>query len=194
MLCYTFLMLTFRSVIGICWAIFILYWILNWGNAKSTAKREYGSVYIRLFGTLILILTIIIFRTFHLGSLGLVVISGFVGLIGSVLAVCGLIVAILARRALGSNWSPNIELKEHHTLTTTGIYGVVRHPIYLGMFLMAVGSLIVFESIPVLLIILSVFSVFIFRIKREEKLMMETFPKDYPEYKKKVKALIPFVW
>lgn len=189
-------MLTFPNIIGFCWIIFLAFWVLNWRNAKPTLKRsrDYGSVYVRLFGVLLIIIVVVILRKFHLEALRFAVLSPLFGVIGSVLAVIGLTIAILARRTLGRNWSGNVELKKGHTLTTNGIYGIVRHPIYLGMFLMMLGTLVVFQSIVTLLLCLSVISVFIFRINREEKLMMKTFPKEYPKYKKQVKALIPYIW
>ena len=76
----------------------------------------------------------------------------------------------------------------------TGLYGVVRHPMY-------TASIILFLSIPLVLGSLIALGVFIFypiliivRILNEEK-VLENELQGYKEYKKKVKyRLIPFIW
>lgn len=59
---------------------------------------------------------------------------------------------------------------------------------------MLLATFMVFPTITELVIFLFISAMFLYRIKREEELMMRTFPKEYPAYKKKTKALIPFVF
>ena len=90
--------------------------------------------------------------------------------------------------------SRTIEIQENQKVIDTGLYGIVRHPMYLS-------TLFLFLSMPIVLG--SVFSFIIFlaypfiiakRIKSEEKLLEKELP-GYVEYKKKVKyRLIPFIW
>ena len=90
--------------------------------------------------------------------------------------------------------SRTIEVQEHQTVVSTGLYGVVRHPMYLAtlfMFLpipLILGSfwgLIPFALYPVLIVV---------RIINEEKVLTEGLM-GYKEYKTKVKSrLIPFIW
>ena len=90
--------------------------------------------------------------------------------------------------------SRTVEVQENQTVITTGLYGVVRHPMYFATLLMflplplILGSflgLIPFAVYPVLLF---------FRIADEEKLLTKELS-GYAEYKGKVKhKLIPFVW
>ncbi len=90
--------------------------------------------------------------------------------------------------------SRTVEVQENQTVITTGLYGVVRHPMYLATLLMflplplILGSfwgLIPFAVYPVLLLV---------RISNEEKLLTKELS-GYAEYKGKVKhKLIPFVW
>ena len=90
--------------------------------------------------------------------------------------------------------SRTIEIQENQKVIDTGLYGIVRHPMYLS-------TLFLFLSMPIVLG--SVFSFIIFlaypfiiakRIKGEEKLLEKELP-GYVEYKKKVKyRLIPFIW
>ena len=49
-------------------------------------------------------------------------------------------------RDLGQNWSVSLDLRERHTLVTTGVYGVVRHPMYSGFWLMALAQLLLLPN------------------------------------------------
>lgn len=84
-------------------------------------------------------------------------------------------------------------MKEQHELVTTGPYAYVRHPIYTGMLLAALGTAIMSSIFGIgMLIFISIF--FALRINKEEKMMLELFPNRYPEYQKHTKRLLPFVW
>ena len=90
--------------------------------------------------------------------------------------------------------SRTIEVQENQKVVDTGLYGIVRHPMYSI-------TLILFLTMP--LVLGSIFSFILFliypfiiskRIKNEEK-VLERDLKGYKEYKKKVKyKLIPFIW
>lgn len=90
--------------------------------------------------------------------------------------------------------SRTVEVQENQAVISTGLYGVVRHPMYLATLLMflpmalILGSfwgLIPFALYPVMIVI---------RILNEEKVLTEGLD-GYAEYKTKVKyRLIPFVW
>ena len=90
--------------------------------------------------------------------------------------------------------SRTVKVEEGQTVISTGLYGVVRHPMYTATILMflslplVLGSwyaLIPFAAYPVLMVI---------RIRGEEKLLTVELA-GYEEYKKKVKyRLIPFIW
>lgn len=87
-----------------------------------------------------------------------------------------------------------VKVEEGQTVVDTGLYGIVRHPMYavtILLFLMmplVLGSwyaLIVFALYPVIIIV---------RLKDEEELLTRELP-GYEEYKKKVKyRIVPFVW
>lgn len=90
--------------------------------------------------------------------------------------------------------SRTIDVQENQQVIDTGLYGIVRHPMYSA-------TLLLFLSIP--LILGSLYSFFIFlaypliiikRLRHEEELLEKELP-GYSEYKEKVKyRLIPFVW
>ena len=90
--------------------------------------------------------------------------------------------------------SRTIQVQENQKVIDTGLYGIVRHPMYSA-------TLLLFLSIPLVLGSLYALAVFLLypfiiakRIKNEEKLL-EAELKGYSEYKQKVKyRLIPFIW
>lgn len=87
-----------------------------------------------------------------------------------------------------------IEVAQGQKVVDTDVYGIVRHPMYVGMIILYIISPVVLGSwwavIPALVII----PVIVFRILDEEKALEQELP-GYVEYKKKVKyRLIPFVW
>ena len=104
---------------------------------------------------------------------------------------CGF--AIWARVTLGRNWSGLPKVRQEHELIVRGPYRLVRHPIYSGLLLAVAGSAIAYDN-PVWLICLVALTLsYVVKMRQEEQLMNETFPEAYPEYRRQVKALIPFV-
>ncbi len=84
-------------------------------------------------------------------------------------------------------------MKEHHELVTTGPYAYVRHPIYSGIMLMALGTALTSSVFGIgMFVFISI--TFALRINKEEKIMLELFPEQYPEYQKHTKRLVSFVW
>ena len=90
--------------------------------------------------------------------------------------------------------SRTIKVEEGQTVVDTGLYGVVRHPMYMA-------TLLMFLSMPLILGSLVSFFVFLMypiligiRAINEEKLLEKEL-KGYKEYKQKVKyRIIPFIW
>ena len=83
--------------------------------------------------------------------------------------------------------------KAEHRVVDTGPYGVVRHPIYAGFSLAAVGCMLTLGEARGALVAAAVFGFAWERCREEEGVMLESFPGSYPSYAKRVKALIPFL-
>jgi protein-S-isoprenylcysteine O-methyltransferase Ste14 len=83
---------------------------------------------------------------------------------------------------------------EGQKVADTGLYRVIRHPMYTSMFLLFAGMSLWLESWAALLLNIPFLIVVVVRILVEEKKLKETLP-GYPEYMKKVKyRLLPFIW
>ncbi len=118
----------------------------------------------------------------------------FLPFVGLLLTVTGLYICIIARKTLGDNWTNAYEyqVKPRHELITSGIYSVIRHPIYLGLTLMLIGGEMVAGSL-LFISFFAFFLVFYVQGKREEKLFLSHFGKRYAEYMNRTKMLIPQV-
>ena len=112
---------------------------------------------------------------------------------GLALTILGCGFAIWARVSLGSNWSGRPSVKQGHELIVRGPYNLVRHPIYSGLLLALAGSAIAVDRSGCILGWLLICATYAVKIRQEEQLMMQTFPEDYPDYRRRVKALIPGV-
>jgi protein-S-isoprenylcysteine O-methyltransferase Ste14 len=113
--------------------------------------------------------------------------------LGVILCASGMVFAVWARRALGDDWSQDVELKQGHRLVLQGPYSLVRHPIYTAHLLIALGSAITFDSWLGYAAVASFFVGFSVKLVQEEELLMRNFPDKYPEYRMRVKALIPWI-
>lgn len=90
--------------------------------------------------------------------------------------------------------SRTIEVQENQKVIDTGLYGIVRHPMYSATLLLFLAMPLVLGSLISFVIFLAYPLIIAKRIKNEEKVLEEGL-QGYTEYKKKVKyRLIPFVW
>ena len=90
--------------------------------------------------------------------------------------------------------SRTIKVEEGQKVVDTGLYGIVRHPMYMATILLFLMIPIVLGSWYALIVFAFYPAIIIVRLKDEEDLLTRELP-GYAEYKKKVKyRLIPFVW
>ena len=96
---------------------------------------------------------------------------------------------------LSTYWSVTLELRENHRLITQGVYRYVRHPMYAALFLYAIGQALVVPNWVVGPSYFVAFGIlFAFRIRAEERMMLETFGDEYVAYMAKSKLLVPGIW
>ncbi len=90
--------------------------------------------------------------------------------------------------------SRTIEVQENQKVIDTGLYGIVRHPMYAVTLLLFLSMPIVLGSVISFIVFLAYPFIIAGRIKNEEKVLEEGFA-GYKEYKQKVKyRLVPFIW
>lgn len=114
---------------------------------------------------------------------------------GLVLTISGLAIRYLARRTLGQQYSVHVETSATHNLVTTGIYGIVRHPAYLGLMCLLLGIPLSMGSwAGITIAVAGGIPAIVYRIILEEKLLKEWFGKQYAEYEEKTWRLVPYLW
>ena len=107
--------------------------------------------------------------------------------------VIGASFGVWARFTIGTNWSVDVTLKEDHELIERGPYALVRHPIYTALFTMLLGTAIAYGQYENVVIFVAAVVIFTIKMRAEEHLMTEAFPDQYPEYRRRVKAIVPFL-
>lgn len=115
-------------------------------------------------------------------------------LAGFALTVAGAALTIAARVYLGRNWSARPAIKEGHELVCNGPYALVRHPIYTGLLIAAVGTAVAFGQGRNLLALPLLLLGFWLKLRSEERLLLQAFPVEYSAYQQTVRsAIIPFL-
>lgn len=87
-----------------------------------------------------------------------------------------------------------LQIVKEHQLVKDGLYKHIRHPIYLGEILRNVGLVVIFSSVYGTLIVLLASIFLLFRIEMEEKMLTVVFGKDYKEYKRNTKRILPYIY
>src|SRR5215207_184818 len=92
---------------------------------------------------------------------------------------------------LGHRFSGLVAIQPGHTLVTSGVYGVIRNPSYLGMFINSLGWALAFRSgVGVLLAVLLI-PPLVARMRAEERLLRSQFGDEYEAYCARTSRLIP---
>ena len=90
--------------------------------------------------------------------------------------------------------SRTVEVQEGQKLVDTGLYGIVRHPMYMATVLLFLSMPIILGSIPSFVVMLMYIPIIAKRIHNEEKVLEDGLD-GYKQYKERVKyRIIPFVW
>ena len=115
--------------------------------------------------------------------------------LGFILFITGSLLILIARAQLGRFGTAELSIEENHQLFTEGVYKYIRNPMYSGGLIATIGFCLVFRCIIILIIMfIYTFLVYRMRINEEERILLEKFGKEFEEYKKKTKKLIPLLY
>lgn len=114
-------------------------------------------------------------------------------ILGWGLMVAGGLLLVAGLLRLGPALTPLPYPREGGRLVQTGPYRLVRHPMYSGGLVAALGWALVVQGWLTLGYVVAVFAFLDVKSRREEKWLVEKFP-DYPAYRRRVRKLIPFVY
>jgi protein-S-isoprenylcysteine O-methyltransferase Ste14 len=96
--------------------------------------------------------------------------------------------------ALGRQWRIDAGLNPDHQLVRSGVYRIVRHPIYTSMLCVLLGTGFMITPLPMLLVSISLFMIGTeIRVRIEDRLLASRFGDQFRDYQRRVSAYIPFV-
>jgi protein-S-isoprenylcysteine O-methyltransferase Ste14 len=119
--------------------------------------------------------------------------SGMSIIAGLVIDAVGILLLTLSGVTLGSNLTIFPRPRADGSLTQSGAYRIVRHPMYGSALLLALGWSLFRTSFPALILTVVLGLFFDRKARREEVWLVEKYP-DYGEYRKRVRKLIPWVY
>lgn len=111
--------------------------------------------------------------------------------VGIILVVAGLALSTWSQVALGEYWVGGVGRHEKHKLITTGPYKFVRHPLYAGAILSALGFVLGSWNVWYALTMLLWIGGFLVRIIGEEHTLRYILPEQYPAYAARTGMLLP---
>ena len=187
----------------IVWLVFAIGWAVLRLNPNRRARKtavRYSARDIREFLLLVVSLTGLgvlpfIYVATHFPRFADYPFIPVASYLGTAVDVVSLWLFYRTHRDLGHNWSVSLDLRERHTLVTTGIYATVRHPMYTGFWLMAVAQLLLLPNWVAGPAGLVGFGVLFFgRVRREEEMMIAAFGDEYRAYMRRTARVVPWLY
>ena len=157
---------------------------------KAREKEADQDLVIKLSGLMFLVGFILAGLDFRFGWSRL---PGWISTLGAVLFLSAY--ALFAEVLRENTWlSRTIEVREGQTVVSTGLYGIVRHPMYSATLLLFLSMPLVLGSLPAFLVFLCYPAIIAKRILGEEQVLRREL-KGYDEYCDRIRwRLIPFFW
>lgn len=172
------------------WLTFSIYWGIaakdsaTTKTSESTWSRQLHLILVNVALLLLVLPVPGLTRKFLPDSRVLVV-------VGLVIEAAFLLLAVWARRHLGSNWSGEVRIATGHHLVRTGPYRWVRHPIYTAVLGMYCGTALVSGEIHAPIAMAIVIVAYSRKIGMEEKALHDTFGAEHESYCKETWAWVP---
>ena len=170
------------------WAVFWLYWLVAAFSMKRGRVPWSRELRIR---AVIAVVVIVLIRLGAFRGHGVHTDAWRAG-VALVVFGFGLGFAIWARQHIGRNWGTPMTQKNEPELVTSGPYCLVRHPIYSGILVAAVGTAVALSWWWLTAVGLACVY-FLYSATVEERYLTDQFPDSYPMYKPSTKMLLPFI-
>ena len=185
-----------RLTTAALWLVLIIVWIVSASRTKRTIQSQAG--FAQVF---YIVLPIVGAALIFVPKTGipwldrpLFPVTAPSALACFFVVLIGVAFTLWARFVLGRNWSNDVAVKEDHTLMRTGPYRIARHPIYSGILLGMLGSAFQHGELRCFIGVFFFFLAYWLKSLAEERFMVQTFGDQYVQYRRKVKALVPFIF
>jgi protein-S-isoprenylcysteine O-methyltransferase Ste14 len=184
--------MTYSIPFAVLWSAWAISWAVaaRWASrpeARSPARQQW------FYWALVVAGTVLIGFNFYTGQSGVEWMPfGTKEQILFVVALAGLAFTWWARVHLGMLWSGTVTRKAHHKIIKTGPYAIVRHPIYSGLSLALIATVLLRPGWLGLLGAAAIIASFVIKYRLEERFLMEELGPEYKHYRKEVAALVPF--
>jgi protein-S-isoprenylcysteine O-methyltransferase Ste14 len=168
---------------------------MNWrqrGQGKLSSSGDSGSVW-----ALYSLITLGYFLSFAIGATktGRVYPWNTFFAVGAALIVPGLLIRIHSMLMLGQYFTYSVGKVANHQLVEKGLYRIIRHPGYLGQLMIFLGiSISLSNWLSILAMMFPVALGYGYRMKVEERFMLEQSGKRYLDYQKRTKRIIPLIF
>jgi protein-S-isoprenylcysteine O-methyltransferase Ste14 len=170
--------------------------LINFFESENSSKTKKEKKSIVETGTMLLFfLAFYAVIKFNIGHIGynyppvhiLLIIIGWIILLASAY------VNIAGRFKLGHNWANQIKIYDKHKLVSSGVYRIVRHPLYASLIWMFYAGAIIYSNwLAILLNSIVFIPAMYYRARQEETLLIKEFA-EYNTYKRKVGMFFPKV-
>lgn len=180
--------------IFLLWAALLVAWVVTLMTSKPAGQQRnseslYLQIAIQVIGLwLIFGSPFLLRRTIFVDRL--LPAHTDVAVLGLLLTAAGMLLATWARILVGRAETP----RRGHIFIQKGPYRLARHPIYSGLTFAALGTAIVFLRAECFVGALLIALGFWFKLRSDERHMLQKFGEEYARYRNQVRALIPFIF
>lgn len=168
--------------------------LTNWGFTRDGwLSGKHGEYLVLIQG--LLLVGFIFLPTYRLPgiSLELPKLIYFCWTIAALFSITALVLIVKGLLDLGKNLTPLPYPRADGELVQTGIYGIVRHPLYSGLIFLTLGWSVFQLSLSHFVAVIAIFLFLDLKARREEIWLSEKYP-EYSDYQQRVKKLIPGIY
>ncbi len=183
------------SIIRAVWVIRVPHW---WRNKQTiAAERETGMdkplLILSFIGMQVIPLVYVLTSWLDFADYHWPMWAGLVaGLVGAAVFVVALWLLWRAHADLGQNFSPELKIRQGHSLVSRGIFRHIRHPMYSAHWLWGIAQALLLQNwIAGLALLVCFLPLYLLRIPHEEQMMLEQFGEQYRLYMKRTGRIIP---
>jgi protein-S-isoprenylcysteine O-methyltransferase len=175
-----------------CWFVFEI-WVFSRDRGKEKRDSRGSGLWV--------IIVLVIGITLGLNMPGIAALFNIQShfavyfIFGIVLIWAGILFRFWSIQTLGIFFSTRLIIQEHHELITKGPYKYLRNPSYTGALITFIGfGLGIGNWLSTAALLCTALITYAWRIRVEERMLLERFGRTFEDYKKRTWALIPFVW